>query len=270
MQLLAQLGEDAKLLAGGQSLVPMMNFRLARPSALIDINALRDLDHVSHSSDGLRIGALTRHVTLEDAARFPAQWGIVPRVARWIGHYPIRTRGTFGGSIAHADPSAELPVLSCVFDATFDVVGPEGGRTISSSTFFKGPFQVDLEADEMLSGALLQEPPPQARFAVHEFARRAGDFAIVLVIAGVALENGRCIWARIGLGGVGGVPQRAVEAEAALVDASFSEEAVEAAATLASQHVTPLEDIHASVEYRRHLVKVLVRRALAEAAGGPS
>lgn len=270
MQLLAELGEDAKLLAGGQSLVPMMNFRLARPSALVDINALRDLDHVTHSSEGLRIGALTRHVTLEDTNRFPAQWGIVPRVARWIGHYPIRTRGTFGGSIAHADPSAELPVLSCVFDATFDVVGPRGERTIPSSTFFKGPFQVDLAMDEMLSGALLQEPPQGARFAVHEFARRAGDFAIVLVIAGIAVDSGRCTWARIGLGGVGGVPQRAVEAEAELLESSVSEEAIEAAATLASHNVTPLEDIHASADYRRHLVKVLVRRAVAEAVGGTS
>ena len=266
MQLLAELGEDAKLLAGGQSLVPMMNFRLARPSALVDINGLDDLDHLTHSSDGLRIGALTRHVTLEDAGRFPTQWGIVPRVARWIGHYPIRTRGTFGGSIAHADPSAELPVLSLVFDATFDVLGPQGGRTVPSSTFFKGPFQVDIGMDEMLLGALLQEPPPAAHFSVHEFARRAGDFAIVLVIAGIALEDGRCTWARIGLGGVGGVPQRAVEAERALLDASLSEETIRAAATLASQNVTPLEDIHASADYRRHLVEVLVRRAVVDAA----
>ena len=267
VQLLADLGEDSKLLAGGQSLVPMMNFRLARPSALVDINGLRDLDHVTHSSEGLRIGALTRHITLEDPTRFPAQWGIVSRVARWIGHYPIRTRGTFGGSIAHADPSAELPVLSLVFDATFDMLGPRGARTIPSSEFFKGPFQVDMEMDEMLSGALLKEPPPEARFSVHEFARRAGDFAIVLVIAGVALENGRCTWARIGLGGVGGVPRRAVDAERTLLDATLSEETIEAAAVLASEGVTPLEDIHASADHRRHLVKVLVRRAVADAAG---
>ena len=265
MRLLAELGEDAKLLAGGQSLVPMMNFRLARPTALVDINALDDLDYVTRSEDGLRIGSLTRHITLEDAGMFSAPWDIVPRVARWIGHYPIRTRGTFGGSVVHADPSAELPVLSLVFDADFDVLGPQGARSVESATFFRGPFQVELEPEEMLTGALLREPPPGARFSVHEFARRAGDFAIVLVIAGVAVENGRCTWARIGLGGVGSVPLRALEAERALVGADASEAPFREAAAVAAAHVEPLEDIHASADYRRHLVMVLVYRALADA-----
>ncbi|MPZ68549.1 MAG: xanthine dehydrogenase family protein subunit M [Actinobacteria bacterium] len=266
VECLSAFGEDAKILAGGQSLVPMMNFRLARPSALIDINGIRDLDYITPTTQGLRIGALTRHASLEQPMNRDGRWSFLSPLAHFIGHYPIRTRGTFGGSVVHSDPSAELPTLCVALDADIQVRGPDGSRTVPARSFFKGPFQVNMEPEEMLCEVELGSPPVGARVVVEEIARRAGDFAIVLVIAGLHIEEGVCRWARIGLGGVAGVPVRALDAEALLVGAPLTEEAFKEAAEAAIRELTPPEDIHASAEYRKHVTGVLVRRALSRAS----
>src|SRR3712207_5829316 len=205
---LTQLGDDAKLLAGGQSLVPMMNFRLVRPSALVDITGITDLRYVEPHEKGLKIGALTPHRWVE-AMEDPdllAGFSVFKRAARWVGHYPIRTLGTFGGSIAHADPSAEWCMLAALLDAEIVAAGPEGERVIPACEFFHGFFMTALQPDEMIVEVRFSQPAPHA--ALQEFARRTGDFGIVAAAVAVDLRDGVCRSARVVLGGVADVPLR--------------------------------------------------------------
>ena len=184
---LAELGDGAKILAGGQSLVPMMNFRLARPAALVDVTRIPGLEYLRAGPDGLRIGALTRHRTVE-LCRDPAVldgFGVLPRSARWIGHYPIRARGTFGGSIAHADPAAEWCLLAVLLGANVVLSGPSGMRTVPASEFFEGFYTTTAEPDEMLTE--LHFPRPARRAALTEFSQRQGDFAVVAAAVSVDL-----------------------------------------------------------------------------------
>jgi carbon-monoxide dehydrogenase medium subunit len=262
---LAELGEDAKVLAGGQSLVPMMNFRLVRPPALVDVTRIPDLRYVMRDGDALRIGALSVHREIE-TLRDPdvvSGYEVLPRAARWVGHYPIRTRGTFGGSIAHADPSAEWCMLAVLLDATIVVAGPEGEREIPASDFFLGFFTSALDPGELLLEVRFPRPRPHA--ALQEFARRHGDFAIVATAVALDLDGDRIREPRVVVGGVDEVPLRVNAAEEALEGAAPGGEAFAAAGRAAAEAVDPSADVHGSAEYRKDLTDVLVRRALAEA-----
>jgi CO/xanthine dehydrogenase FAD-binding subunit len=262
---LAELGEDAKVLAGGQSLVPMMNFRLVRPPALVDITRIPDLRYVARDGDVLRVGALTLHHEVE-TLRDPdlvAGYELLPRAARWVGHYPIRTRGTFGGSVAHADPSAEWCMLAVLLDATIVVTGPQGEREIPAGDFFLGFFTTALEPGELLVEVRFPRPRPHA--ALQEFARRHGDFAIVAAAVALDVDGDRVSGARVVVGGVDEIPLRVEDAERVLEGAAPGGEAFAEAGRAAAAAVDPAGDVHGSAEYRRELTDVLVRRALAEA-----
>ena len=265
LELLAREGEDAKVIAGGQSLVPLMAFRLARPSALIDINRIAELRYVRRDGDALQIGALATHRDIETNAEPGVLDGysILPRAARFIGHYPIRTRGTFGGSIAHADPTSEWCMLALLLDAEIVATGARGSRTVAASDFFRGVFTTALDADEVVTE--VRFPAPAPRSAIREFARRQGDFAIVAVATAVEVEDGRVRSARIALAGVSDAPVRATEAEAMLAGATPGEVAFDEAGRAAAAGLRPPSDSHGSSDYRKELAAALVRRALGDA-----
>jgi aerobic carbon-monoxide dehydrogenase medium subunit len=265
---LERLGEDAHVIAGGQSLVPMMNFRLVRPPALVDISRIPDLRYVDRDGDRLRVGALTLHREVEqlDDPAVVDGYELLPRAARWVGHYPIRTRGTFGGSVAHADPSAEWCMLAVLLDATVVVSGPQGEREIPAADFFLGFFTTAMEPGELL--VEVRFPRPRSHAALQEFARRHGDFAIVAAAVAVEVDGNRMADARIVIGGVDEIPLRANDAEQVLEGAEPGAEAFAEAGRAAGAAVEPSADIHGSAEYRKELTAVLVRRALAEAVGG--
>jgi carbon-monoxide dehydrogenase medium subunit len=264
---LGELGDDAKIIAGGQSLAPMMNFRLARPSALVDITRIPSLRYLYRQGEALRIGALTTHHAVE-TSRDPGLadgYDVLRRAARWVGHYPIRTRGTFGGSIAHADPSAEWPMLALLLDAEVVAVGPEGERTIPAAELFQGFMMTSLAPDELLTEVRFPAPAPHA--AISEFARRHGDFAIVAAAVALDMDDGVCRSARVVLGGVADAPVRVAEAEEALAGATLGDDTLSAAGRAAADAIDPPSDLHGSGDYRRELASVLVKRAVREAAG---
>ena len=263
---LTELGDEVKLLAGGQSLVPMMNFRLVRPSALVDVAGIPDLQYLEpHDGRGLKIGALTPHRWVEEMEdpELLEGFSILKRAARWVGHYPIRTLGTFGGSIAHGDPSAEWCVLAALLDAEIVAVGPEGERVVPASDFFHGFFMTALEPDEMIVEVRFPQPAPNA--SLQEFARRAGDYAIVAAAVTLDMDGGKCRSARVVLGGVADVPLRVTEAERVLEGAEAGREAFEQAGREAAKAVDPPSDVQGTAEYRRDLSAVMVRRALEKA-----
>ena len=264
---LTELGDDAKLLAGGQSLVAMMNFRLVRPSALVDITPIPDLQYLEPDGEGLKVGALTPHRWVEqmEDPDLLEDFSVLKEAARWVGHYPIRTLGTFGGSIAHADPSAEWCMLAVLLDAEIVAVGPEGERVIPASDFFQGFFMTALEPDEMVVEVRFPEPAPHA--SIQEFARRAGDFAIVSAAVSLDVRDKECHSARVVLGGVSDIPLRVPEAERVLERADISREVFDEAGQEAAKAIDPPSDVHGDADYRRDLSAVLVRRALTEAAG---
>jgi aerobic carbon-monoxide dehydrogenase medium subunit len=261
---LQELGEDAKVLAGGQSLVPMMNFRIVRPPALVDVSRIPDLDYMARHGDALRIGALTVHRDVEKADdELLEGFGVLKAAAPFVGHFPIRARGTFGGSIAHGDPSSEWCMLARLLDAEVVARGPEGERTIPAADFFFGFFTTALEPGELLTEVRFPHPMPRA--ALEEFARRHGDFAIVAAAVAVEGEDGSCERAAVVVGGVDEVPVRVEAAERVLTASDLSAEAIEEAAQTAAKEVDPSGDVHGSAEYRRKLTAVLVRRALTRA-----
>ena len=296
ISLLTELGEDAKILAGGQSLVPMMNLRLARPSALIDITRIPGLSYLRADADGLHVGALTRHravETTQDPAVL-AGFGVLPRSAHWIGHYPIRSRGTFGGSIAHGDSTAEWCLLAVLLEAEIILQGPGGQRRVSAGDFFEGFFTTAAEPDEMVVEVLFPTPAPQA--ALTEFAQRQGDFALVAAAVSLGLDDGKegragedgcagrnsndrngndrngsdgtvCRSARIVLGGVSPAPF--VVDTAGLAGQPVSPGTWRDAGQLAAAQIDPPEHEPGDAAYRKHLTATLVSRALAEAATRP-
>jgi carbon-monoxide dehydrogenase medium subunit len=269
--LLARHGGGARILAGGQSLVPMLNFRLVEPAMLIDINRVAELDFVSPGPDGLRIGALVRHRLLETSPEVAAAFPVLAAAMTGLAHLAIRNRGTLGGSLAHADPAAELPLLALLLEARIVAVSPEGRRTIAARDFFVGPLTTALGPGEILSEVELPALPPQSAWGYEKFARRHGDFAIAAAGVVVARDGARCASARIALGGVGPTPERAPAAETLLLGTAVDAGAIAAAAQAAAAAVRPQDDLHASADYRRHLVEVLTRRALTRAiarAGG--
>jgi aerobic carbon-monoxide dehydrogenase medium subunit len=268
VSLLGELGDEAKLIAGGQSLVAMMNFRLARPAALVDISRLTELRYVRADNGGLRIGALALHRDLERLSdpSLLAGFEVLPHAARYIGHYAIRAAGTFGGSIAHADPAAEWCMAALLFDGEVVARSVRGERVIPLHDFFAGFLETRLDPDEMITEVRLPLQRPGA--AVKEFARRHGDFALVATMAAVRHNKGRCVDARLVFGGVAGTVMRATSAEAILIGSDLGHEAIAAAADASAQAADPPADIHASAEYRRHLMRVLAARAIEEAVSG--
>jgi CO/xanthine dehydrogenase FAD-binding subunit len=252
---LAEVGDEGKLIAGGQSLLPAMAFRLVRPAELIDVNGVGGLDHLTPAGEELRVGALVRHAALEHAP-LDAPWRVLRDAVRHVGHWPIRVRGTFGGSIAHADPSAELAVAAVALDATIHVRSRSGERAIAAADFFVAPYLTTLAADELVTEVVLRAPS-SARAAFLEFSPRAGDFAFasVCVVAGDG-------YVRVALGSVGPTPLRATAAERILAEGGPPEEAAREAA----RDADPSDDMHATAAYRRQLVEVLTLRALRELA----
>ena len=267
LSLLDEHQDDAKVLAGGQSLVPAMNFRLARPAVLVDIAHLPGLDRIDTSDpDHVSIGARVRHLDLEHNTIAGPLGRLLAQTGRWVGHYPIRVRGTFGGSLAHADPAAEWCALACALDAEFSCQSAGGSRVVAASDFFEGwAFTTSLRPDELLVGVRLPKLGDSCGVGVAEFARRWGDFAIVLAIAALERAGDSIVGARIALGGVAGAPVRAHNAEAALSGRPATAETAAAAAAAAADEVDPTGDIHGSAQYRRDLVRAMVTRALGQA-----
>jgi carbon-monoxide dehydrogenase medium subunit len=265
---LAEVGDEGKILAGGQSLVPSMNFRLARPAYLIDINRLPGLDNVTSNGETVGIGTLVRHARFESPVVEGPLGRLLATAAVKVGHVPIRVRGTFGGSIAHADPAAEWCMVARLLDATMVASSVRGTREIPAADFFETVFSTSLEPDELLTEVRLPRLGANARVGFAEFSRRAGDFAIVAVSCVLEMTGGTIASARLAFGGVGGTPVRSAEAEAILAGRETSPEVFTEAANAAAERMDPMEDIHGSAEYRRDLVRALTRRVLAQASSG--
>jgi carbon-monoxide dehydrogenase medium subunit len=266
VSLLAAGDGDAKVLAGGQSLVPMLAFRVASPSLLVDLRKLAELRRIEITADGVRLGAMVRWRDIEDDARLDAAHPLLKAAVAEVAHYQIRNRGTVGGSIAHADPAAEMPGIAVTCDAEIAVVGSAGSRVIKADDFFIAPLITALAADEIIVEIRLPAWPAQRRWAFKEFKRRRGDFAM----AGTALfydvdVDGKARNAHVGAIGVGDRPHRLPMAEAAIDGHAVDLATSERAGTAASDAVTPQSDIHASGAYRKALIGTLVERALQSA-----
>jgi len=266
--LLAEHGADAKPIAGGQSLVPMMAFRLAAPRFLVDIGRIPGLNRISIDDNGIQIGALVRWRDIERSAELSRAHPLLVEAIRHVAHYQIRNRGTVGGSLAHADPAAEMPGIAVTCDARVVIAGPRGQRTIPAAELFAAALCTTLESDELIVEIHLPPWPNERRWAFEEFARRRGDFAL----AGVALfydtgKDGRATNVHIGAIGVGDTPLRLTAAEAAAEGKTIIEAVVRDVGAAAAAGVNPADDIHAPGEYRRALLGVLAERALARAAG---
>jgi CO/xanthine dehydrogenase FAD-binding subunit len=267
LALLDEHGGDAKPLAGGQSLIPAMNFRLARPAVLVDLNRIAELAYVRAESAGLAIGAMTRQRAVERSDDVARAAPLLAEAMPSIAHPQIRNRGTMGGSIAHADPSAELPAVMLALDAQFRAKSAGGERSIPAGEFFKGMLETALAPGELLVEIAVPPLPARNGTAFLEMARRHGDYALVGVAVVVTLDpRGRCKEAKLSLLSVGDGPVLATEAGKVLAGQSPSEELLRAAGdAAATRDVDPPSDIHASAAYRRQLVAVLTRRALARA-----
>lgn len=260
---LAAAGEDVKIIAGGQSLVPMLNFRLLSPSVLIDINRIPGLGEIQEQPDGgLKIGALTRHHALETSAVVKRLYPVLHAAMQHVAHLAIRNRGTIGGSITHADPAAELPMLMKLLDASITLVSSKGTRIVEADDFFLGALTADVEENELVTEINLPPLPQGAGWAFEEVARRAGDFALAAVGVVLHVEHGKIIEARIGVMGVADTPMRINDAETILFNQVCDPTTLDEVVQAVMQVIQPSTDLHASAEYRLHLTEVLVRRAV--------
>lgn len=267
VSLLKQHGGEAKVIAGGQSLAPLLNMRMARPGVLVDINRVAELDYIREVDGALTIGAIARHRTVERSATVQKRQPLLHAAVRYIAHPQIRNRGTIGGSIAHADPAAELPAVCVALGAELRVTGPGGERAVKADDFFVTFLTTALGPDELLTEVRLPTPSARTGWAFKEVSRRHGDFALAGAAVTLTLDGGACSDARIALFGVGSIPLRARQAEQMLKGERPSGSLFERAAHEASQEIgDPLSDIHASAEFRRHIAMTLTRQALSEAA----
>jgi carbon-monoxide dehydrogenase medium subunit len=257
--------EDGRVLAGGQSLVPIMAFRLARPAHLVDINGVQALRRLAVEGDRLCIGACVRHAAFHQPVVNGPLGQLLCTVVRHIGHYPIRTRGTFCGSIAHADPASEWCLVATALGAEMVGQSTRGTRTIAAQDFFRGIMTTALEEDELLTQVRLPILPTDARFGFYEFSRRAGDFALGMALVTFRVHDGKVSDPRIAVGGIEAQPRRIAQAERALAGNVPQRAAFEAAAEAVAQAVDPLEDAITSAEYRRDLARTVTRRALERA-----
>ena len=262
---LAEARGEAKIIAGGQSLVPMLNFRLLRPAILVDINRIPDLAYVREEPDAIRIGALTRHYQLETSPVIARHFPVLREAMTHVAHLAIRNRGTIGGSLSHADPAAELPMMALLLDAALRVVSGTGARAVKARDFFQDALSVDLAVDEIVTEIMLPKLPERTGWGFAEVSRRSGDFALAAVAVTLALTDRTISEARIAMTGVAPTPRRVREAEALLVgrrvDCALTKEVV----GLVRAATEPQTDLHASADYRRHLVGVLAGRALSAA-----
>jgi carbon-monoxide dehydrogenase medium subunit len=267
LKLLAALAPlDGRILAGGQTLVPTMAFRMARPAHLIDINGIRELDGVTVDGDRLRIGACARHAYFE-SDKIPGRLGdLLRKVVHFIAHYPIRQRGTFCGSVANSDPSSEWCCVTAALDGTVVAESERGLRRIAAKDYYKAVMTTDIREDELITAVELPLLSDDTRTGFCEFSRRAGDFAIAMAIATYRLEAGQIADARLGLGGAEATPRRIADAETVLNGKKPELAVFEAAAAAAAAAIEPLDDNNNSPEYRRALVRTLVGRALASAS----
>ncbi len=267
LELLRRHLPDAKILAGGQSLLPLMSLGLARPTALIDLNGLTALERVTEDGGSLQVGALTRHRALETSLAIRKRWPLLAEAASLIGNIRVRHRGTIGGSLAHADPAAELPMVASALEAILEIRGPAGPREVSADKFFLGYLQTALAPDEIVTGVRFPAPGPLQGYGLAELVRRAGDFALVAACAILEADGtGRCTLASLAIGGVGPQPLRARAAEALLIGQTLTGQLLDGAAGAVSEQVAPESDVHASAPYRRQMARVMARRALGAAA----
>jgi CO/xanthine dehydrogenase FAD-binding subunit len=262
---MADTSREVKPLAGGQSLVPLLNFRLARPDVLVDLNRVSDLQYVRSENGHLAIGAMTRQRTLERSTDVTRTVPLVAEVLPWVGHGAIRNRGTLGGSLAHADSAAELCAAALALDASVVLRSVRGARTISIGEFFVGPFTTALERDELLVEVRIPAIPRGTGWAFEEVARRRGDFAMVAVAALLTLSDSTIASARLAYLSMGPTPLRAPAAEKWLTGQTADADTFARAAEMAMSELQPHDDLHASREYRLHVGQALTRRALARA-----
>ncbi|HEV3184515.1 MAG TPA: FAD binding domain-containing protein [Xanthobacteraceae bacterium] len=268
-QAVAMLGKlaaaDGRILAGGQSLVPTMAFRLAKPAHLIDINGIAALERLAVEDGRLSIGACVRHAAFHRPAVARPLGALLTVVVRHIAHYPIRLRGTFCGSLAHADPASEWCLVAATLGAEMAAMSTRGTRTIAAADFFTGIMTTALGEDELLTAARLPLLAPDTRFGFCEFSRRVGDYALAMALATFRVEGGVIIDPRLGVGGAEASPRRIAAAEAALAGRPPEAAVLRAAAEAAADAIDPLEDIQADAAYRRDLVRAMTRRALERA-----
>ena len=264
---LAELSaDDGRILAGGQSLVPMMAFRMARPAHLIDINNVAGFDRLTVERDTLSIAPCVRHAAFHRPAAPGPTGALLANVVAHIAHYPIRLRGTFCGSLAHADPASEWCLTAVTLGADIVTLGGRGSRHIAADHYFQGMMMTALAEDELLREVRLPLLPDDTCFGFYEFSRRAGDYAIAMALATYRLRDGVIIEPRLGLGGAEERPRRMAQAEAVLAGQKPEPELFRAAGEAAAAAVDPLEDVHADAEFRRDLVRAVTRRALERAA----
>jgi aerobic carbon-monoxide dehydrogenase medium subunit len=267
VSLLERYAGEGRVLAGGQSLMPLLNMRLARPAALVDINRVAGLGAVRPWDGGVSIGATVRQRALQREPLIADRLPIVLEIAPHIGHQQIRSRGTICGSIAHADPAAELPALALAMGAEMVASGPRGVRTIAAADFYRGYLTTSLQTAEILTEVRIPAPPSGMAWSFIEVSRRHGDFALVGIVAGLSLDRARgtVLDARLVHFGVGPIPKRASEAERILLGAPPGEDAFRAAGEATSHDLDPDTDVHATADYRRAVAGALTRRALQQA-----
>jgi carbon-monoxide dehydrogenase medium subunit len=269
--LLERLGEDAKILAGGHSLVPAMRFRLAAPEALVDINGIVELAYVREEAGALAIGAMTRESELEDSELVTSRYPMLADAGRVIADPLVRNRGTVGGNLAHADPANDHPAVMLAYGATLVAQGPSGTREIGVDDFFVGLFENALHPNELLTEVRIPTPAPGSGGAYVKLERKVGDYAISAAAVRLTMDGSTCSGARIALTNVSPVPMRATGAEAALVGNALTEDVIEGAGQAAAQECDPSGDLRGSEEYKRDVTRVLVKRAIRKAmdrAGG--
>jgi carbon-monoxide dehydrogenase medium subunit len=268
LELLAKYGDEAKVLAGGQSLMPVLNFRLARPAYLVDINRVAGLGSIGGSAGALTLGTLVRQRAVERSAEIPARCPLLAQAMPYVGHPQIRNRGTIGGSVAHADPAAELPAVMVALDASLTLRKASGERVVAAEEFFVTHLTTVLEPDELLTELSIPAWPERTGSSIQEIAMRLGDFALAGVATTLSLAaDGRVSHARLVCFGVDDRPLRMREAEESLIGASPDEAAFAEAGRLVSAGLNPSDDIHASGAYRKRVAGVLTRRTLGEALG---
>ncbi len=253
---------EAKVIAGGQSLVPMLNFRLLEPALLVDINKVPGLDFIEPDGNGLRVGALTRHHALETSELVQARFPVLSEAMRHVAHLAIRNRGTIGGSLSHGDPAAELPMMAVLLDATLVLTGENGAREMAARDFFEGALATALGDDELVTEIRIPALPAGSGWGFEEVAQRSGDFAMAATAATVSFDGAAAGEVRLALMGVGEVPLRIDAAETSLSGSMFDETAMDQAVAAVDDAIDPMSDLHASADYRRHLAKALTRRVL--------
>jgi CO/xanthine dehydrogenase FAD-binding subunit len=262
---LAGAGGDGKVLAGGQSLMPMMNFRLVKPSVLVDINRIPGLDLIERRGDRIALGALVRHRMTAADPVIAEHVPVLHHAMKHVAHLTVRNRGTFCGSVCHADPAAEMPMMSLLLNGLVQIWSPKGGRQVPANEFFVGSLMTVLEADELVTGIEIDVLPHGIGWAFEEFARRHGDYALAAVAVTMERKNNLASDVRLALMGVGDMPMRLPEVEAMLEGREINQPLIHAAVEMIREQIEPNSDLNASADYRRHLAGALGRRALSDA-----